>query len=447
MTAAVRRRCLVIAGMYPPAGGPGALRMVRLAAHLAQSGWGIDIVAPAGRRGFCIDSSLVATSPGVHVERVGLPFSLGTALRSVARPARDAAAGGLRRQLAGRLLDGAKRLRETVAVPDEMVLWAGQAYASALRRSRRVHYDVLLTSSFPFSSHLAGYALARRTGLPWVAELRDPWAGHAFRRHHGRLRRRIDFLLEDRVLRRATAVVVISPTMRTSLLARYGAARANEIAVVPNAYEPGDFAVQLPAVEVPAKHRPPVREILYVGSFNADIDPPDPLLDAVGEVLRRRPEQNQRLRLIVLGGADLACSRRIRRWSHEQGHGGVIQFAGYVPHAEAVRRMQAADALALTLADGMPVYTSKVLEYLASGQPILAAVGRSDCRDLLQKAGGAVVADPADPGPIVDAICRLLDSKPLQLLPRAPEVLRAFTMEAAAAGLSAVLERAARQES
>ena len=70
------------------------------------------------------------------------------------------------------------RARAYVTWPDNFQGWLPAALALALREIRRSRPDVLYTTSAPYVSHLAGLALHRLTGIPWVADFRDEWAAN-----------------------------------------------------------------------------------------------------------------------------------------------------------------------------------------------------------------------------------------------------------------------------
>ena len=73
---------------------------------------------------------------------------------------------------------GLDRARPFVTWPDNFQGWLPAALALALREIRRSRPDVLYTTSAPYVSHLAGLALHRMTGIPWVADFRDEWAAN-----------------------------------------------------------------------------------------------------------------------------------------------------------------------------------------------------------------------------------------------------------------------------
>ena len=94
--------------------------------------------------------------------------------------------------------------------------------------------------------------------------------------------------------------------------------------------------------------------------------------------------------------------------------------------------------MALSLAPGAAVLPSKVFEYLASGRPILAAVPPGDCREILERCGGAAIADPRDPATIAAQLGRLLAGVDTTA-PRKNECIEQFDFRHIAKRMAAVL--------
>src|SRR5678809_1703232 len=65
--------------------------------------------------------------------------------------------------------------------PDSYLGWAQRARATVQARIAKGDIDAMLSSSPPDSVHLAAADVARQTGVPWVADFRDPWVGLSFR--------------------------------------------------------------------------------------------------------------------------------------------------------------------------------------------------------------------------------------------------------------------------
>lgn len=393
--------CLVIAGVFPPGGGGGALRLVKLLKHLPRYGWQPHVIAPRGRSGWFSDPDLLAEVAGIEVTRVGLPTRqrIFEGWRRHAKdPGRPSSGDGL---LSTTLRLGAGA-RDLLAVPDEHLPWAAVAGWQAWRRLQRGGYDLLVTTSYPYSCHLAGLLLRRAGATPWLADFADPWAGRPVRRRDRGLGARLDLALEERVLRAADGVSVVSPGMKKMLASRWPWAEP-KIELLANAYDEEEFCGPV------AVREDGLFEVLFVGTFDHRVSPPQPFVEALARLAAQQPGLSLRLRFRVAGGADLETSRYIRDRLQAIGAPGLVRFEGYTTHARAVRAMRAADALFISVAPGAYWHlTAKVFEYLASGTPILAAVPPGDCRDLLARCGGAALFDPSDHDGIAAALAAAL---------------------------------------
>lgn len=428
------RRCLILAGVFPPYGGAGALRMVKLLKYLPREGWQAEVVAPRGRAGWFRDEALASEVGDVRIHRVGPP-GLPRVAAGLRQAAKDPRRRGLGTASLGRVMRIARSVRDVIAIPDELGPWAVAALRKAHTLLRGASFDALFTTAFPYSAHLAGLALTRAGGPPWLVELRDPWSDNRFRGHGWAWRRQLDELCERRVLAGASAVVVVTPGMRQMLEARFGDL-GGRLHLVTNGFDPDDFSAGA------APLAPDRLTVMYVGTFDLPLQPPDTFLEALGLVLQREPTAPRRLRFRILGGADLESSRRIRAWMEKHGAKGLVQIDPFVAHGEALEAMQTADALALSVADDSPwVLTSKVFEYLGSGRPILAVVPRGDCRDLLLRCGGATLARPGDPGPLANAILEAFARGRFETeLPRDDAAVSEYSHRRIAARLAAILD-------
>src|SRR4029078_10489684 len=82
----------------------------------------------------------------------------------------------LRRKLSGPLHRlGIPQASAFIAWPDETVGWLPFATVAAHRLAAQWCPHVVMSSSYPFTGHLAGLAVRRSRGIPWVADFRDPW--------------------------------------------------------------------------------------------------------------------------------------------------------------------------------------------------------------------------------------------------------------------------------
>lgn len=392
-------RVLFLAYHFPPTGGSGVQRSSKFVRYLPAYGFEPVVVTgpgEAGGRWTPADASLGADVPdGTDVLRVGGPVpGDGTGLRWRAR-----------------------RFLRAVHPFDR---WWSEG-AAAVARSRR-DAALVYASMSPFSSSQPAARIAGELGVPWVADLRDPWALDEYFAYptfaHWRLERR----RMRRQLASAAAVVLPTPGTLARLLEFFPEFEGRAIEIR-NGFDPGDF------VDPPSPRTDDRLRIVHAGySYNDlgrrrlrrllggtdfDVDPrprsPSFLLAALDRVLAERPELRDRVRLHFAGSLTAADRELVSR----SRCANLVESHGYLPHADAVELMRTADVLFLPMHRLPPgarstIVPGKAYEYLASGRPILAAVPAGDPRDLLEHAEWTVVCDPDDVAGIAAGLDELL---------------------------------------
>ena len=155
----------------------GTTRVVRFLRHLPEHGWQPTVLA--------------ATAAGPAIEQPGVPV-----LRAPVPWPRKLLGGGRR----------STRINSWVCVPDPYAGWIGPAVLKGLRLLRYQRFDAMLSSSPRASAHLVAATLASRTGLPWLADYRDPWSTYQFRTYPTAAHKAAHIRLEAWALRHAAAV-------------------------------------------------------------------------------------------------------------------------------------------------------------------------------------------------------------------------------------------------
>ena len=374
-------KVLIVSLYFPPAGGGGVQRPLKLATHLPGLGVEVHVLAPDDPKWIHTDEGL-PLPPDATVHRARY---LGPRGRKAAEELR--AAHGLQR-----LLLRARLLPRRFLVPDENVPWLLTAIPAARRIVREHGIDVVITTSPPNSVHLIGAAVQRATGVRWVADLRDSLTLHPHRRSDEswvvRLKERSDHWVARLVARRADAIVGVSEQIaeeaRTAVAAagRRGAA-APEVVHIPNGSDFDDFAGL-------AYERGPRFRITHAGSFLGKRDP-KPFLTA----LKALDDPDVVARFV----GDFRSADR--EWAEAQGFGDRLELLPYVPRRRSLELQRESEALLLLIPDaggrGRGVLSGKVFEYLAAERPVLAAVPPDGAAaGLIHETGAGVVAAPDD---------------------------------------------------
>lgn len=390
-------RLRIIAYHFPPCAASGSHRLLGFCRHLPQWGWQADVVAPPSMPWEPVDDELA----------LAIPES--TSMRHV------------------RYAPG--RLRTALRYAVTYETWIPKAYWAAANEQRRRPADALLTSGPPHAAHLVGWLLKRRFGLPWVVDLRDPWA-RLGRKWPG-MRGRWESRWEPAVYRAADVIVANTPRGRDALGAAFPD-YAHKVVAVTNGFDAEAFAR-------PAPPRPgrAVR-LVHAGDLYFGRDP-RPLLSAIDRCTQRVGGNGCELTLALVGqthGQEQAYAaaggKRVR-----------TEIVGQVSYRESLAQMASADILILLDSPertmGVP---AKLYEYIGSGRPILAIANpRGETAETLRRSGALHrVASPDDAEAIDQALAELLANRAAASA-RDGRQAEEFTRAATARQLAETLDR------
>lgn len=101
--------------------------------------------------------------------------------------------------------------------------------------------------------------------------------------------------------------------------------------------------------------------------------------------------------------------------AEQYGVADILTIGGYHAKQESNRKIRACDLLFLPLETGDdPLYIpGKIFDYIKQRKPVFILGHRSDCTDILQRAGVGILVDPFDPEAIADCLKSLVDKKAL----------------------------------
>src|SRR5436190_974076 len=215
-------KVLLVTMYFPPSGGGGVQRPLKIATHLPELGIETHVLAPDDPKWIHRDEDLpMPTLAWVHRARFVGPRGR--------RPAEELhGTAGLERYSRQLQLFGRRLL-----VPDEGVPWNLTAIPAAIRLVRQEGIDVVITTSPPGSVHLVGAAVKRATRARWVADLRDSLVAHPHRdaqRLLVRAKERGQHAVARLVTSQADGIVTVSDAIAAEMRARNPRARVVTIA-------------------------------------------------------------------------------------------------------------------------------------------------------------------------------------------------------------------------
>ncbi|MGH9677398.1 MAG: glycosyltransferase, partial [Candidatus Acidiferrum sp.] len=356
----------MIAFHYPPCrGSSGLQRSLSFSRYLPSHGWS-PIVLSASPRSYADrgEDQMQDIPDSVSVRRA---FALDTA----------------------RHLSLHGRYVSWMSLPDRWVSWYLGAVPAGLRLIRR-YRPKAIWSTYPIATaHVIGLTLHRLTGLPWIADFRDPMTevdsitgqNHPPDRRLWRVRRWI----ESRTVRACTRAVLVTQGSLRIHSERYADLPASHWAVVGNGFDEQAFsgAEKIRPTVVP--HRPLV--LLHSGVLYPTPDrDPTALFTALAKLRSSGQLSAGDLKVVLrASGHDDRYRQQIRDLAIDD----LVFLEPPIGYREALAEMLCADGLLLFQGyTSNPAIPAKLYEYLRARRPILAMVdAEGDTAATLKKAG------------------------------------------------------------
>jgi glycosyltransferase involved in cell wall biosynthesis len=380
----------MLINFFPPAGGGGVYRPLSFVKYLSRMGWEITVVTPKAGEFWISDPTLERQIPdGVRVVRTG---SLSASrILGAFRGRKQGDRAGVRSS--GRF-EAMRRAGETLLLPDTYTGWRPFAIREALRLCRAERFDAIYSTSPPDSTHLAALKVAGKTGIPWLADFRDPWISLYLRDPVTPAHRKILERMERRVLLGADAVTVTTKWQEERI---GGVAPGRRVVRIPNGYDEEDFAG-----ETPGPPDTPMR-MTHCGMLTLGRRS-NVFLDGLARFIDRVPGARDELRVTFIGARESGNEPAGEKLS------GVVEFEDNMPHAACVDLERKSHVLLLIKHDDERyngLVPGKLFEYIGACRPVLALAPPGEAAEIVRGLNRGEVAPPGDAEEIAAALQRI----------------------------------------
>lgn len=337
------KRALLIAYHYPPiSGSSGMQRTLKISKYLAENGWSCRVLT--------VDPIAYASTTDGQMDEI--PADVIVHRIWAVDAARHLSVGG--------------SYPSFLARPDRWRSWWFAAVPAGLAIIRRMKPDVLW-STYPIATAQSiGHSLAKITGIPWVADLRDSMTEDNY--PSDPVQRRVYQRIERSCVERASRVVFTTKGTLEMYRARYPAIPDDRWTVIENGYDEENFEIlaangrsQRGSDEIVLVHS----GVLYPIERN-----PVPFFKALS-VMRAEGEIKSGSFKVILraSGHDDEYEPIIRELAIDD----LVELAPSIPYGEALQEMCDADGLLLfQAANCNHQVPAKLYEYFRAQRPILA---------------------------------------------------------------------------
>lgn len=366
------KRVLIITYYWPPSGGSGVQRWLKMSKYLPEYGWQPVIYTTENAEYPIIDHSLEKdVAPNIEVIRrpITEPYSAYKKFLGINKD-ETVKMGFIQEKENNKSWksDLSLWVRGNFFIPDARCGWVKPSVRYLKEYLNEHPVDAIISTGPPHSMHLIAMKLKEALGLPWIADFRDPWTeidyyndlhltAWADRKHHR---------LEQEVLTKADKVVTVAPDGAR----RLGRLGNRNVRTIYNGFDRDDDA-QTP-VNLSEQFT-----ITYLGVLSK-IQNPSNLWQALAELIKEDSGFDKNLKINMIGQIDSAVVSSI----NENGLTQHVAYSPYMPHDQvsAVHRSSTL-LLLLLMPDSEPrakgLLTGKLFEYMASGRPILC-IGPED---------------------------------------------------------------------
>lgn len=294
-------------------------------------------------------------------------------------------------------LDAAKHLSlrgnypRLLALPDRWWSWWLGAVPAGLALIRKLKPDVLW-STYPIATaHLIGYTLHRLTGIPWVADFRDPMAEQDDPADP--LQHRAFEWIEYRALKHCQRAVFTAPGALQLYAERYPEIPQARLTIIENGYDELAFA-EAEAMTNPVRPGSGPLVLLHSGTVYPSARDPRLFFAALSELHKKGRINSGELRIVLRAtGCDDYLLELITRYGISE----IVKLEPAVSYRAALAEMLAADGLLLLQAANCNYQVpAKLYEYMRARRPILALTDPTGDTAVVLKDAGIDTIAPLD---------------------------------------------------
>ena len=369
------KRVLIITYYWPPTGGSGVQRWVKFAKYLPSEGWQPVIYTPENPEQLAVDHSLEKEIPSeaeIIKTHITEPYELYKKFLHRSGHSKEAVeVNPVNAQNKSLAQKAAMWIRGNFFRPDPRCLWIGPSVRYLKKYLEENPVDLIVSTGPPQSMHMIGLKLAKETGLPWIADFRDPWTKIFYFKHLSMTRatERWHHRMERKVLDNATAVVAVSPLVQQE----FQAMTQTPVELITNGYDECDF----PHGKDNNAEGGPNKDfvVTHTGLFAADGNP-TVLWEVLSEKCTKDTDFRKHLKIKLVGKTDIQIIKSLE----DAGLKANLIDMGYQPHNIAIEEQRTASLLILPLRkepEYKAVLPGKLFEYLASWRPVLG-IGQPD---------------------------------------------------------------------
>ncbi|MBC8047312.1 MAG: glycosyltransferase family 4 protein [Fimbriimonadaceae bacterium] len=358
------KKVLIITYYWPPGGGAGVYRWLKMTKYLHQFGWEPIIYTAQNADYPVIDETLfedVRKDITVIKHKIFEPYNLYRIFTG--RKKSEKIHSGLMDEGSSKISFTKKIavwIRGNIFIPDARKFWIKPSVKYLVKYLKENPVDAIVSTGPPHTTHLIAKGVKKKLNIKWIADFRDPWTQIDFydqlmlSKYADTKHKR----LEKDVMQFADKVVTVSESWASEM----EKVRGKKVDVITNGFDASDYANT--NVELDTKF-----SICHSGMMNADRNV-DALWRSLYELSKENAQFKNDLLIRLIGKNDTTVYNSLEKFELKNN----LELIDYLPHKEvAIKQKQS--AVNLLPINNTPnligIIPGKLFEYLAAARPVL----------------------------------------------------------------------------
>jgi hypothetical protein len=355
------KKVLFITYYWPPAGGATINRIFKFSQYLPEFGWEpVILTTKDGDFPFVDESLLKEVNPETKVFR-SAGFSLHKIFKKVSpKSNKNFVPYGFTDQSKNSFMDNLSRWVKYNFIPDTRFPWYFGTARKAIKIIREEKIDLIFSSSPPQTNHMVARKAARKTGIPWVADFRDPWTDVFWLLDNSKRMKwihRWDKRIERKTINRMNAIVTVGPSLVRILQRKTD----KQINLITNGFDERYFIGE-------DYKRSEKFRIIYAGSISRE-QHPECFFNSLTEAMKNQ-EFRKDMEMLWLGNFPTYIHDIVETLDYKV----KISFSPYTHYSDSIKMIRNSDLLLLIIPktkDNDCIITSKIFEYIGAGRPVI----------------------------------------------------------------------------
>ena len=160
-------KLLIVSYYWPPSGGSGVQRWLNFSNILVKNGWDITVFTAENANYPIIDNKLEeVVDKTIKVFRIPILEPTGFYKKNNTDNVKSSSF----------IQKSISWIRANLFFPDSRMFWIKNVTNQVTKYIEQNKIDCLITTAPPFSTHIIGLNIKKKTDIKWVADFRDPWS-------------------------------------------------------------------------------------------------------------------------------------------------------------------------------------------------------------------------------------------------------------------------------